>query len=69
MIAPYESIARIPEGVSMNTGGPLMCAGMTVYNALRNSGARPGNVVAIQVCVVISIIYRHYLLLYINESK
>jgi alcohol dehydrogenase len=53
MISSYESLARIPnEGVSMNTGGPLVCAGMTVYNSLRCSPARPGDVVAIQVYTI-----------------
>jgi propanol-preferring alcohol dehydrogenase len=50
MLAPFESLARIPEGVSMNTGGPFVCAGLTCYNALRNSHFETGHVVAIQVC-------------------
>jgi D-arabinose 1-dehydrogenase-like Zn-dependent alcohol dehydrogenase len=47
MIAPAEAVARIPEGLSAVEAGPLMCAGITTYNALRNSGARPGDLVAI----------------------
>ncbi len=48
MIAPIDSIALIPDGLAAAEAGPLMCAGITTYNALRNSGARGGDVVAIQ---------------------
>jgi len=48
MLAPHESLARITEGLDLNTAGPLMCAGVTVFNALRNSGAVAGDVVAVQ---------------------
>jgi len=48
MIAPYESVCKVADGVSMNTGGPLVCAGMTVFNALRHSGAVGGDLVAVQ---------------------
>jgi D-arabinose 1-dehydrogenase-like Zn-dependent alcohol dehydrogenase len=47
MIAPMESLASIPEQLSAIEAAPLMCAGITTYNALRNSGARVGDVVAI----------------------
>jgi D-arabinose 1-dehydrogenase-like Zn-dependent alcohol dehydrogenase len=47
MIAPTEALAIIPDGLSATDAAPLMCAGITTYNALRNSGARPGDVVAI----------------------
>jgi len=47
MIAPIEALASIPEQLSAIEAAPLMCAGITTYNALRNSGARPGDVVAI----------------------
>ena len=47
MIAPVETLALIPEQLSAIEAAPLMCAGITTYNALRNSGARPGDVVAI----------------------
>jgi D-arabinose 1-dehydrogenase-like Zn-dependent alcohol dehydrogenase len=47
MIAPAEALARIPEELSAVEAGPLMCAGITTFNALRNSGAQPGDVVAI----------------------
>src|SRR5205823_6687646 len=48
MIAPAEALAAIPDDLPAEEVGPFMCAGVTVYNALRNSGARGGDVVAIQ---------------------
>jgi D-arabinose 1-dehydrogenase-like Zn-dependent alcohol dehydrogenase len=47
MIAPSGALARIPEGLSAVEAAPLMCAGVTTFNPLRNSGARPGDVVAV----------------------
>jgi len=47
MIAPTEGLASIPDQLSATEAAPLMCAGITTYNALRNSGARVGDVVAI----------------------
>ncbi len=47
MIARWEAVARLPEGLSSIDAGPLLCAGITTYNALRNSGARPGDTVAV----------------------
>ena len=47
MIAPVEALARIPDELSPTEAGPLMCAGITTYNSLRNSGAKPGDLVAI----------------------
>jgi len=47
MIAPVETLASIPESLSAVEAAPLMCAGITTYNALRNSGARTGDVVGI----------------------
>src|ERR1700722_3134775 len=47
VIAPANALALIPGELSDVAAGPLMCAGITTYNALRNSGARPGDVVAI----------------------
>jgi D-arabinose 1-dehydrogenase-like Zn-dependent alcohol dehydrogenase len=47
-VVPFESAARIPENLSAAEAGPLLCAGVTTYNSLRNSGARPGDTVAIQ---------------------
>jgi len=47
MVAPATALALIPEELSAAEAGPLMCAGITTYNSLRNSGARPGDLVAI----------------------
>ena len=47
MIAPAGALASIPEGLSAVEAGPLMCAGVTTFNSLRNSGARPGDLVAV----------------------
>jgi D-arabinose 1-dehydrogenase-like Zn-dependent alcohol dehydrogenase len=47
VVAPKEALASIPDELSAKEAAPLMCAGITTYNALRNSGARPGDVVAI----------------------
>ena len=47
MIAPANSVARVPDGLAATDAGPLMCAGITTFNALRNSGARPGDLVAV----------------------
>jgi len=47
MIAPAGALALIPEGLSAVDAGPLMCAGITTFNSLRNSGARPGDLVAV----------------------
>src|SRR5246127_5971884 len=48
MIAPAEALALIPTELPAEEAGPFMCAGVTVFNALRNSGARAGDVVAVQ---------------------
>lgn len=48
VVAPAEALAAIPNQVPAEEAGPFMCAGVTVFNALRNSGARPGDVVAVQ---------------------
>ncbi len=47
MITPSAALALIPEGLTAVEAGPLMCAGVTTFNSLRNSGARPGDLVAI----------------------
>jgi len=47
VIVPAGAVASIPEGLSAVNAGPLMCAGVTTFNSLRNSGARPGDLVAI----------------------
>ena len=46
-VVPAESVARIPEELSAVEAGPLLCAGVTTYNSLRNSGAQPGDTVAV----------------------
>jgi alcohol dehydrogenase/propanol-preferring alcohol dehydrogenase len=48
MIAPAEALALIPDDLPPEEAGPFMCAGVTVFNALRNSGAHAGDVVAVQ---------------------
>lgn len=47
MLAPENSVALMPDGISPTESAPLLCAGITTFNALRNSGARPGDVVAV----------------------
>jgi D-arabinose 1-dehydrogenase-like Zn-dependent alcohol dehydrogenase len=46
-VVPFQAVARIPEGMDAADAGPLLCAGVTTYNSLRNSGARSGDTVAI----------------------
>ncbi|MGH9690278.1 MAG: alcohol dehydrogenase [Candidatus Acidiferrales bacterium] len=48
MIAPVEALARIPESLNAVEAAPLLCAGLTTFNALRHSGALPGDLVAVQ---------------------
>jgi D-arabinose 1-dehydrogenase-like Zn-dependent alcohol dehydrogenase len=48
MVAPMEALTAIPENLSDTEAGPLLCAGITTYNALRHSGAMPGDLVAVQ---------------------
>ena len=45
---PMAALARIPDAMSPEEAAPLMCAGITTFNALRHSGAGPGDLVAIQ---------------------
>jgi len=47
-IAREEAVASIPDDLPAAEAAPLLCAGITVYNALRNSGARAGEIVAVQ---------------------
>jgi D-arabinose 1-dehydrogenase-like Zn-dependent alcohol dehydrogenase len=47
MVAPVEALVAIPETLSDAEAAPLLCAGITTYNALRHSGALPGDVVAV----------------------
>ncbi len=48
MMAPADALALMPDGISAEEAAPLLCAGITTYNALRHSGAQPGDLVAIQ---------------------
>ncbi|HTA42798.1 MAG TPA: alcohol dehydrogenase [Bryobacteraceae bacterium] len=48
MLAPVESLAAIPSGLTAAEAAPLLCAGITTFNALRHSGAMPGDLVAVQ---------------------
>lgn len=47
MIAPFESLAAIPDELKSEDAAPLLCAGITTFNSLRHSGAHSGDVVAI----------------------
>jgi D-arabinose 1-dehydrogenase-like Zn-dependent alcohol dehydrogenase len=47
VLAPFQGLALIPEELSPIEAGPLMCAGITTFNSLRNSGARAGDTVAV----------------------
>jgi D-arabinose 1-dehydrogenase-like Zn-dependent alcohol dehydrogenase len=48
MLAPVEALVAIPDSLSDVEAAPLLCAGITTYNALRHSGALPGDLVAVQ---------------------
>ncbi len=48
MVAPVEALVAIPDGLNDVEAAPLLCAGITTYNALRHSGAMPGDLVAVQ---------------------
>jgi D-arabinose 1-dehydrogenase-like Zn-dependent alcohol dehydrogenase len=48
MVAPAEAVALMPDDLPADEAAPLMCAGITVFNALRNSGAGAGDLVAVQ---------------------
>ncbi len=48
MVAPVEALVAIPETLRDAEAAPLLCAGITTYNALRHSGAFPGDLVAVQ---------------------
>ncbi len=47
MIAPFDALAAIPDDLRAEDAAPLLCAGVTTFNALRRSGAEPGDLVAI----------------------
>jgi D-arabinose 1-dehydrogenase-like Zn-dependent alcohol dehydrogenase len=48
MVTPMEALVAVPDGLSDTEAAPLLCAGITTYNALRHSGALPGDLVAVQ---------------------
>jgi NADPH2:quinone reductase len=45
---PDEALARVPDDLDAVDAAPVLCAGVTTFNALRNTGARPGDLVAVQ---------------------
>jgi D-arabinose 1-dehydrogenase-like Zn-dependent alcohol dehydrogenase len=47
MVAPFEALAAVPDSLSSAEAAPLLCAGITTFNALRHSGAKPGDLVAV----------------------
>jgi D-arabinose 1-dehydrogenase-like Zn-dependent alcohol dehydrogenase len=47
MVVPFEALAAVPEDLSSEDAAPLLCAGITTFNALRNSGLRAGDLVAV----------------------
>ena len=48
MVAPVEALVAIPDSLNAVDAAPLLCAGITTYNALRHSGALPGDLVAVE---------------------
>src|SRR6184192_30705 len=48
LVSPAEAVARIPDKLTAVEAAPLLCAGVTTYNSLRNSGVRAGDTVAVQ---------------------
>jgi D-arabinose 1-dehydrogenase-like Zn-dependent alcohol dehydrogenase len=48
MVAPAEAVAAMPDDLAAAEAAPLMCAGITVFNSLRNAGAGAGDLVAVQ---------------------
>ncbi|MFE2844615.1 alcohol dehydrogenase [Streptomyces scopuliridis] len=47
VVAPVDALARIPDALAATDAGPMACAGVTTYNGLRRSSARPGDLVAV----------------------
>ena len=54
MLAPVEALVAIPEGLGAAEAAPLLCAGITTFNALRHSGAMPGDLVAVGAAAALS---------------
>ncbi len=57
---PFEALARIPDDLSFEEAAPLMCAGITVYNPLRHSDAKAGDLVAVQGLGGLGHLGKHY---------
>src|SRR5579862_3723057 len=47
MVAPWEAVAAVPDSLDPAEAAPLLCAGITTFNALRRAGAIPGDLVAV----------------------
>jgi alcohol dehydrogenase/propanol-preferring alcohol dehydrogenase len=47
-VVPQQALAAVPDKLESSEAAPLMCAGVTTFNALRHSGAQPGDLVAVQ---------------------
>lgn len=47
VVVPFETLARIPDELTPVEAAPLVCAGVTTFNSLRNSGARPPDLIAV----------------------
>jgi D-arabinose 1-dehydrogenase-like Zn-dependent alcohol dehydrogenase len=47
-VVPAEAVTAMPDGISADDAAPLLCAGITVFNSMRNSGTRSGELVAVQ---------------------
>lgn len=47
-VVPAEAVASLPDDLAADEAAPLLCAGITTFNSLRNSGARAGDLVAVQ---------------------
>ena len=47
VVVPFEALARIPDALTPVEAAPLVCAGVTTFNSLRNSGARPPDLIAV----------------------
>lgn len=48
MTAPQEAVAAVPDDLSSEEAAPLLCAGITTFNSLKNTGAQAGDLVAVQ---------------------
>jgi D-arabinose 1-dehydrogenase-like Zn-dependent alcohol dehydrogenase len=47
VVAPFEALASVPDGLAAADAAPLLCAGITTFNALRHSGVGPGDLAAV----------------------